>query len=65
MGWKVVWGWSKFFTMNPNLKYFLVGRGRGVGARVSKLFSKNPNLFFFFLGGGGGGLEGARLSIFF
>ena len=33
------------FTMNPNLKYFFQwGGGGGVGARVSEICLKNPNL---------------------
>ena len=36
-----------FFTMNPNLKYFLEGAGGG-GARVSDFF-----FHFCFFGGGG------------
>ena len=39
----------------------MVGEVGGGGARVSGLFTKNPNLkkkFFFFFGGGGGGRGG-------
>ena len=53
--------------MNPNLKYFFNGGG-GVGARVSEICLKNPNLkkknFLAGRGWGGGG-GGARVSDFF
>ena len=53
-------GVSEFFTMNPNLKYFVCvcGGGGGGGARVSEFFLQRIQIyekkFFSFFWGGEG-----------
>ena len=56
------WGLEKviFFTMNPNLKFFL---GGGEGARVSDFLQRIQ--IKKKISGGGVSVEGARVSDFF